>query len=210
MSSTNLPLLIAHRGGQFWTDRSFSYVSAALREGANIVELDIRQRSDGEYIVQHSPIERPQGHLRDALKRLGDCDLYLDIKHIRSDVNVLLAYVRLRFAGRIIVGTFDADVLRRIEDATVTKNLHVICPWRAVERAREVSAHWVTPLSLCVTEDVAQTLQTAGLGFTPSGNPVFKRREIMANQLQFAAWGAFAISTHHVRTMRELLSKTVQ
>ena len=49
------PLIIAHRGGRYWTSRrpnDFGYIAESIRSGADMIELDVRVRG-GHYIVQH-------------------------------------------------------------------------------------------------------------------------------------------------------------
>ena len=196
-----LPRIIAHRGGRYWERDNFRYISESVREGADIIELDVRLNQDGRYIVQHDQFSRSQGYLDDALPRLEDADLYLDIKSNRIDVNRLIAHVRDRCSNHLIVGSFDATLLRRIGAPGVERNYHCVLPWRALLDGASVRASWINPLCYFATESVAREVQQAGYKFVPSGNPILKRYEVMDNQVRFAQWGAYAVSTYHVKEM---------
>lgn len=213
------PLIIAHRGGKFWKKGTdFSYITEAIRDGADIIELDIRLKK-GEYIVQHGPFGKNQGRLDDALKVIGSAGMYphsklsfgvgvyLDLKSKSIAINELIAYIRSRHKNQIIVGSFHADLLKRITDPSVIKICHCLWPSRAVSKARDVGAHWVSPLCYVVTPKLARQIEAAGFKFVPGGSTLFKKYEIFKKQLQFANYGAHAIATHHVGKFKLLLRK---
>ncbi|MGC9968293.1 MAG: hypothetical protein ABSC29_01000 [Minisyncoccia bacterium] len=201
-----MPLITAHRGGKFWEGDDFSYISESIRDGADIIELDVRL-CDGKYIVQHAPYEKAQGFLEDAFARTENTALYLDIKSRDIKINELIAYVHSFCSSHIIVGSYHLDLLRSIQDLAVERNCHCVLPWTAVPRGRSAHAGWVNPLCYFTTKSLAQEIRDAGFKFVPSGNQIFKKHEIMENQLRYARWGAYAISTHHVKEMKELLQQ---
>ena len=47
------PLIIAHKGGKPWENNNFSYITSSIKEGADIIELDIRLKNN-QYIIKHS------------------------------------------------------------------------------------------------------------------------------------------------------------
>ena len=47
--------LIAHRGGSFGRENSLETIIYAAKAGADLVECDIRQTKDGEYVIFHDP-----------------------------------------------------------------------------------------------------------------------------------------------------------
>ena len=200
-----LPLIIAHRGGKFWESDDFSYITESIQAGADIIELDVRQKN-GTYIVQHMPWEKIQGKLDDAIKLSQNAKLYLDIK-IKIDINEFISYIRSICPNEIIIGTYDLRMLRDIKDDKVIRNCHCALPWNCIERGRKSGAQWVNIMCHAATKNLAQRIQRAGFEFVPSGNQIFKKHEITGNILKYAKWGAFAISTHHVKEVKKLLTK---
>ncbi len=198
------PLIIAHRGGRFWSGESFDYVTESVRNGADIIELDVRKHFD-RYVVQHSVFEKSQGYLEDAIRRIGSASLYLDVKDGTLDVNALIEYARSLTSTKLIIGSYFDHIIRGIEDIEVVKCCHCVLPWRALEVGRSVGADWISPLAVSMTREQCSSLNEAGFKCVPSGNPILKRVERLKNQVRFAAWGAHAISTHHVKEMRTAL-----
>lgn len=198
-----MPLLFAHRGGKFWESDDFSYITESIREGANIIELDVRVR-DGEYIVQHTPFEKSQGLLRDALRKLEGAMLYLDVK-VDLDPDQLIRYVRSFSPNPIIIGSYKKTLLRRIREPGIVKSIHVVWPWNALRKGRAAAAEWVVILPSFISQQIIKKIEGAGFTFIPAGNQIFKKHEIMRNQLRYAKWGASSISTHHVAEMKKLL-----
>jgi hypothetical protein len=205
MSNKIAPLIIAHRGGHFWESSDFSYIADSVRDGADIVELDVRARDD-QYLIQHSPFGQVQGYLAAAIEKLGGASLYLDVKGHDIDVNQLITYVRSICSNHLIVGSFSSSLLRSIRDPAVERNYHCASPWFRATDARFAKADWVNPLSYLATERLAMKIQYAGFKFTPSGNYIWRKRERMGNQVKFAKWGAYAVSTYHVKEMKRLLA----
>jgi hypothetical protein len=199
---------MAHRGGRFWSGTGFSYISEAIRGGADIIELDIRCR-DGAYVVQHALLGPVAGGLEEALKRLQGRALYVHLKGRGVDPNLLVEYIRARFSGCIIVGSFDARLLRSVRDPAVIKACHCFLPWRAVAKGRATGAHWISPVCYFVTGRLAREIRQAGFAFVPSANFLLRKREVFGNQLRCARAGAYAVSTYHVREMRRLLHRIV-
>jgi hypothetical protein len=199
------PRVIAHRGGKFWEGEDFSYVSESIRDGADIIELDVRVQQ-GRYIVQHGPWAKFQGHLEKVLPRLERADLYLDIKDHRMDINRLVESIRSKCANHLIIGSFSQTLLRSITDPSIERNYHWPWPWFHSAPARYAMADWVNPMSSVVTKGLATSIQGAGFKFVPGGNYLFKMYERMGRQLTFAEFGAYAISTHHVKEMIGLLA----
>ena len=200
------PLIIAHRGGKFWKGTNFSYIAEAVRDGADIIELDIRLKR-GEYIVQHGPFGKNQGRLDDALKVVSSAGIYLDLKSKDIDINTLVAYIRTKHNNQIIVGSFHAPLLKSLTDPSVIKICHCLLPSRAIEKAKAVGAHWVSPLCHVVTRKLADKIEAAGFKFVPGGSTFFKKYEIFKKQLRFVQHGAHAIATHHVGKFKVLLKK---
>lgn len=205
LSISTLPKIIAHRGGRFWEGDNFSYISDSVKEGAQIIELDICLSPENRYVVQHDKLTKPQGYLDDALPHIGLAVLYLDIKDSKVNVRELVESVRKTCSNHIMIGSYDRGLLSDIGDSSIGRIFHCILPWNAMERAESVGANWITPLGWFVTEQLVLQVQKAGFKLVPSGNPVLKKHEIMENQLRYARWGAHAISTHHVKDMKSYL-----
>lgn len=200
-----LPRIIAHRGGKFWEGENFSYISDSIRQGADIIELDVGALRNGRYVIQHDQFSRAQGYLDDALARLENAALYLDVKDRMVDIHKLIAHVHELCTNHLILGSDDSSLLRGIKDLDAERTYHCVLPWKALSGGKTAMANWITPLCYVVTERLARGVQQAGFKFVPGGNPLFKRHELMENQLQYARWGAYAISTYHVKQMRYFL-----
>jgi hypothetical protein len=201
------PLIIAHRGGKFWEDADFSYIKKSIQDGADIIELDIRMK-DGKYIVQHTPLEKIQGSLEDALKLVENTKIYLDIKN-KIDVNNLIPHVRSICSNEIIIGSYDTKLLASIQDKTVIRNCHCVSPWTAISKGKSCEANWINPICYTATKSLSKEIQSEGFKFVPSGNQIFKKNEIMTNLKKYTLWGAYAISTHHVKEMRKMLDTNI-
>jgi hypothetical protein len=201
-----IPLLIAHQGGKYWEGRNFSHITESIKVGASIIEIDVR-RNNGTYIVQHMPYERPQGLFVDALRRCAGVGVYLDIKDENADIPEIVGLARDAGVSRIIIGSFHLDLLRSTVPLGVERNCHCIAPWNAIARGIYAHADWVNPICYVVTRGLAQDIQESGFKFVPSGNLVFQRKEIFRNQLRYATYGAYAVSAHHIKELREALAR---
>lgn len=64
-------LLVAHRGtcGGNIPCNSLPAFKAALRAGADMIELDVERSSDGELFIQHPGVEHVHLRMRDSIKR---------------------------------------------------------------------------------------------------------------------------------------------
>lgn len=199
-----MPKLIAHRGGKFWEGSDFSYITEAIRAGADIIELDIRL-CGSLYCVQHSRFSPKQGLLKDALKRIEGKGLYLDVKDKRIDILDLYAYVRNIHKGEILVGTWYYDMSQRLRNAEVTRIYHCFAPLVNLNHAQYVHADWITPTPYGISKRKVDQILSGGFKFVPGGNLFFRNHECFSNQLRYAEWGAYALSAHRIAKLKGVL-----
>lgn len=205
------PLIIAHRGGRFWLSNDFSYITESVEGGADIIELDVRLDRNQNFTVQHDIFSKPQGMLEHALQKIDGKSVYLDIKDTKIDINRLINFSKDFEIGSIIIGTHRLETFSKISDSGVLKNYHMLFPTqRTFSRlAHNYDIDWINPICYFVTKKLAYDIQNAGFKFVPSGNQIRKKGEIYKNQIKFASYGAYAISTHHVREMKIRLESSI-
>ena len=196
----NRPLIIAHRGGHYWKGNNFSYITESIVEGADIIELDIKLK-DGEYVVQHDRPSSMQGLLLDALKKVKNTDLYLDIKDNKINPNNLITFVRKsQYKNNIIIGSFDKKLLKSIKrDKGIIINLHTFGIPSPIQIAKDIGADWINPPVFLVRKKLIKSIINNGFKFVPGGN--FRQNSNEANQIRFAQLGAHVISTYNVKRM---------
>jgi len=138
------PLLIAHRGASGEApENTIAAFDLALEQGADVIELDVRIRGDGELITLHDPtLERTTGdprphdavfgpvdhpaapaRLEDVFLRYGSRPRYLvDLKDPLPswETRVVELIERHGLRSRTVVQSFDLDALER---------LHRVVPW---------------------------------------------------------------------------------
>lgn len=138
------PLLIAHRGASGQApENTIAAFDLALEQGADVIELDVRIRGDGELITLHDPtLERttgdPRPHdavfgpidhpaapavLEEVFTRYGARTRYLvDLKDPLPswERRVVDLISRYGLRSRVVVQSFDLDALER---------LHRSVPW---------------------------------------------------------------------------------
>src|SRR5580698_2654522 len=102
-----VPLAIAHRGDPISaTENTLTAFMSAVREGADMVELDLRRTRDGEIVVLHDPtlarlwgLERNVADLDlSAIQDLGDgSDHIPTLRQVLDEVHIPLM---VDFTGR--------------------------------------------------------------------------------------------------------------
>lgn len=196
---SSFPLIIAHRGGRFWTGRrpnDFRYITESLRAGANVIELDVRVRA-GQYVVRHDQVVAPyQGTLSEALKWVENAGVLVDVKGT-LDLLDLIAFVRSRCENLLVVQSRSVVGLARPRDLQrVLFSLPIIGIASGISELGQESADWITPFPWFITRRLVQQIRRHGFKFVPGGN-VFARSTDEA-LLTFAQWGAHALSTFYV------------
>jgi len=195
------PLLIAHQGGEYWTDKNFSYITKSIEEGADIIEIDIRLK-EGQYIVKHFPFSQVQGKLIDALDKMQDKQIYLDIKDESVNPNDLINFVRERRNNSIIIGSFNKDILKKVNpESNVTIDFQCLPTRCSIETAKELNADWINPLPYFITKRQINDIEKNGFKFVPAGS------ENYIKQMQYAKSGAYAISVYEVGKFKKILDK---
>ena len=87
-------MCIAHRGGKFWEDTNFSYISTSYALGDVRISSNWMSgaRRGRLHVIQHDPFSKAQGTLEAALARIERAAAYLDVKQTTSPINDLIAY----------------------------------------------------------------------------------------------------------------------
>lgn len=175
MVKDNQPLIIAHRGGKFWKTRKqdFSYIEESIKNGADIVELDVRLKNN-KYIVKHSTLAKNQGDLELALNlisKLKKTPIYLDIKDQRVDPNHLIEFVRKKIKNVLIIGSFYSSTLKKInKDKKVIVSYQVYSPKYNIETAKEIDADWIILWNYNIANWKIKELKDNGFKVAPAGN----------------------------------------
>lgn len=202
-----LPVTAAHRGySAVSPENSLAAYAAAMKAGAEYVEIDVHTTADGVPVVMHdqtvdrttdgtgdvatlqssyvagleagswfSPAfaEQPSATFAQMLDlmRTGPSDMLLEIKgpETRAEVNRIVDLVVARgLAGRVVVQSFDADVLRfsrdrapQIPTGLLTSTLHA----DPVAVSRDLGASFYNPsaAALATRPSVVGELNTAGI-----------------------------------------------
>lgn len=208
--------IIAHKGGKYWTGKSFEYIQKSIDAGADIIELDIQWRFLKGYIVQH-PVGFPgfdreiyyhcQGKLKKALKAINNqASVYLDIKDYRISPKRLIKKVRKYHSGLIIIGSFNWDYLNKfkeikIKDKKIIINLHAPFPFKFyINKAREVGADWINPFPFMLKKEFAKEIQKQGFQFVPAGIDNFPLLK------KYISWDAHAVSVYDINAFKKSLS----
>ena len=218
-----IPLIIGHRGSRSpgIRENSCKAVEHGVLEGADVIEIDVVTSADGHFLAHHYPVPNFRGHyLRrksateirglDSVESLLDVlnsqrAIYLDIKECLSaeEIANLLSVVHKRHLNTIVVGSFHESVLARVRacDPSCTLNFHCLPTLRSISRAVRLNAHWINPIPYGVRKSFVDAAHREGLKFVPAGN------ESDRKQLQYASWGAYALSTFRPSRLRTILSK---
>jgi len=196
-SSYAQPLIIAHKGGEYWEGDNFSYITNSLKQGADIIELDIKLKNN-QYIIKHSLFQKKQGTLSEALTKINNASIYLDIKDNQIDPNDLIKYVKERNNNKIIIGSFNKELLKKInKDENITINYHCISFLCSIKTAKEVDADWINPIPYFISKKKIKEIQDNGFKFVPGGT------ENSEKQLKYTKLGAHVISTYQVKKFKE-------
>jgi glycerophosphoryl diester phosphodiesterase len=222
-----MPIAIAHRGDPIaQRENTLAAFAAAVREGADMVELDLRRTSDGEIVVLHdATLTRLWGLARQvdeielaAVRQIGsgseriptfrevlrhvDVPLMVDING--TVVEGALREVRQADAvDRALFVTGDVGALRRLRD--LAPDAHIGLTW--VEREppapallEELGAEYWNPMFRLVTPQRVADMHR--LGYKVSTWTVDKRRH-MARVIEA---GVDAVVSNRIGDLIALLS----
>jgi len=185
-----MPLAIAHRGDPLaQRENTLPAFVAAVREGADMVELDLRQTRDGEIVVLHDPtLTRLWGLTRsvadmelDALRELGSgserIPTFREVLHhievpLMVDVNgavIAGALSEVRQADaltRALFVTGDVGALRRLR--ALAPDARIGLTWVKREPPeptllRELGAEYWNPMFRLVTPERVAEMHRLGL-----------------------------------------------
>lgn len=195
------PKIIAHRGGKYWQGADFSYITQAINAGADIIELDIRIKKE-KYIIQHDPLSQFQGELSEALKRIKNKTIYLDIKDKKIEPNQLIKFVRkIKPKNKLIIGSFNKGILSKIKkDKDITINYHCIPFFIDYNFAKSNNVDWINPIPYFLTKKEIIRIKKE-FKFVPAGTENYKK------QKEYQELGAHAISVHDVLEWNNYLIK---
>lgn len=202
IQNNSAPKIIAHKGGRYWYENNFSYISDSIKDGADIIELDIRQKNEN-YVIKHSHFSKNQGSLSDALLKIKNSPvlIYLDIKDSSINAERLIEYVKSKVNNTLIIGSLDKNVLKSVEKKEgIIINYHCffLCP---IKTAREIKADWINPISYFVTKRKIKDIQENGFKFVPSGIENYKKL------IEYTNAGAYAVSVYNVKEFKEMLER---
>lgn len=199
-----LPQILAHRGGRYWTADNFSYITEALRDGADGVELDVRLHS-GAYVVQHDFRWSYQGTLEEAITRCEGAPIMLDVKETGIDAQHLINFVLSRTAGPISVVSMYPSVLAQLRGQRIPLCLSTFALRSPIPLATSLGVHSIHVPAYRLSPQFVSQVHAHGLHFAPWACQ-FKTGD-ESSQLQAVSLGAYAIATYHVSHMREQLSQ---
>lgn len=210
------PLIIGHRGCKYPNIRENSCraVEQSIREGADIVELDVVYSKENHFIGYHPWAFQLKPFLtinnidsfESLLKTLDNrVDIYVDIKGNLSaeKMKELLKLIKKYHNKQVIIGSFYVQVLkyfRKAEPSWII-NYHCLPLRRNIQKAMDIGANWINPVSYGITRGfVAEAIQK-GLKFVPAGNENHRK------QLYYAKLGAYALSTFRPASFRKWLAQ---
>jgi glycerophosphoryl diester phosphodiesterase len=195
------PLIIAHRGfSSRYPENTMTAIRAAIKAGADMVEVDVQETRDGEIVVFHDyRLDRIYGvrkRVRDALRReLPDAPTLKEVLRLRfpllveikgADPKKVSALVRGR--RDVIVFSVHTGKVRRIDGVT-RYGLTASNPKSKIQTLKCVTG-WGLSRRI-VTSGIVRMLHRRGLKvFVWTVN-----RE--AEMRKFAAWGVDGLITNY-------------
>jgi len=221
-----VPLAIAHRGDPVAErENTLPAFTSAVREGADMVELDLRRTRDGEIVVLHdATLSRLWGDGRNvadldlaAVRQVGDgrtriptfrevldhIDLPLMVDLNAETVDGALHEVRRAAAmARALFVTGNVAALRHLRD--LAPDARIGLTWVEQEPPpstflQELGAEYWNPMFRLVTPD--HVAQVHGLGLKVSSWTVDKPRHMA----RLVAAGVDAIVSNQIRQLRRHL-----
>jgi glycerophosphoryl diester phosphodiesterase len=222
-----VPLAIAHRGDPVVErENTLPAFTAAVREGADMVELDLRRTRDGEIVVLHDATltrlwgdERKVADLDLAAVRgigrghariptfgevLNDIDIPLMVDLNAPTVEGALYEVRRAAAtARALFVTGDVGALRHLRD--LAPDARIGLTWVKQEPPpstllKELGAEFWNPMFTLITPD--RVAEVHDMGLQVSTWTVDKRRHMA----RVVAAGVDAIVSNRIRQLRRHLS----
>jgi glycerophosphoryl diester phosphodiesterase len=222
-----MPLAVAHRGDPVAErENTLPAFTSAVREGADMVELDLRRTRDGEIVVLHdATLMRLWGDGRKvadldlaAVREIGDgqtriptfgevlhqIDVPLMVDLNAPTVEGALHEVRRAAAmARALFVTGDVAALRRLRD--LAPDARIGLTWVAQEPPpptllHELGAEYWNPMFTLVTSD--RVAEVHGMGLNVSTWTVDKPRHMT----RVVAAGVDAIVSNRIRRLRRHLS----
>lgn len=148
------PLIIAHRGASAYEpENTLRAFELAIRQGAQMIELDLHATSDNQVVVIHDPILHHTTNLTGRVDQLtlteikqadagkgeriptleetldltrGKVRLYLEIKDPRAAAETMRTIRARRCQDEVMLASFDIDLMRRLGDEARDIELGVI------------------------------------------------------------------------------------
>ena len=209
-----LPLIIDHRGCKYpgIRENSCKSVENSIKEGVDIVELDVVCAKDNNFIGYH-----PKLFQRKPLSTASNVDLfesllktldsramlYTDIKEnlTPGKMDALSGLIKKYHYKQVIIGSYYLPVLRYFRQLQPTWiiNYHCLATRRSIQRAINVGANWINPIPYWVARRFVAEATRKGLKFVPGGNENYQK------QLRYAKFGAYALSVFKPAFFREWL-----
>lgn len=209
-----LPLIIGHRGCKHSgiRENSCEAVEQSIREGADIIELDVAYTKDNHFIGYHPRLFRRKplstatnvDSFESLLKTLNNRKiLYVDIKEKLSPerIDMLLGLIKKYYNKQVVTGSFYESVLKyfRQVESTWIIDYHCFATRRSIQEAIDIGADWINPIPHWITRRFVSEATQRGLKVVPAGNENYYR------QLRYAKFGAYALSVFKPAFFREWL-----
>lgn len=174
------PLLLGHRGARFdktVLENTLAAFDFALAQGCDGFEFDVRLTADGQAVICHDEIVRPQRWkiaarpardlrrptLEEVLSRYKDAaflDIELKVQGLEKTTAALLK--QYPPARGFVVSSFLPEVLKKVRDLDPAVPLGLICETREqFARWRELPVDYVIPHYGLVTQQLVSELKAA-------------------------------------------------
>src|SRR5262252_8439679 len=136
------PLVIAHRGASAYEpENTLRAFDLAIRQGAQMIELDLHVTCDNHVVVIHDPTLNHTTNLTGRVDRLtlGKVRLYLELKDPRAALPALRIIRARRCQSQVMLASFDIELMRGLgEEVRDTElglilgnaTLHPMVRWR--------------------------------------------------------------------------------
>ncbi len=169
-------VLIAHRGDpRHAPENTIASFRQAAARGARAVEMDLRRRADGAWVVFHDPLPNtPAGPVLELPEALAFCrrrrlQAYLDVKDPRDERSLAVLIRSSRWLGRVTLLAGGPATLRRWRRIFPNQPLFWVTGYREpvtprkIARARRLRLTGFVSYRRWVTRTSVERVHRAGL-----------------------------------------------
>jgi glycerophosphoryl diester phosphodiesterase len=177
-----LPLVVAHRGAsRYAPENSVAAAEMAIDQGADMIEMDIRQTADGVLVACHDPLldghpvrELPYGLVREIVPEIATFDellritagralLDVEIKEEGYEAAAVEALAGHGLLGDAVVTSFSTQAIKTVKelDPSTRTGWIVDGPWGAdvLTRFAETGADWLVAETASLTPGLIAGIQ---------------------------------------------------